>query len=153
MVKDIDGQITMFDIGQKLTEVVNCGNCTCQHGPSGPCEHWERCNCPEAAKRTEPNPDTDIHSDKRWHERWCVGCIRYLPDPGTNCHSGKWRGYEQHRYMCPSYMKSTCVTEMCLKYPITVYKSDGSKFCAFCEANGCEECYTEFMKRMEEDDE
>lgn len=157
----MDGQITLFDTGVRLKEKVSCSTCACQihatafYGEEKYCEHWEFHDCPEAAKRTETNPDSDIHTDEEWRSRWCVGCYRALPEIKRKgkktviCHTGKWRDYEQHRYMCPSYKKTTHRMEPCLNGMMINVWANGKKWCALCEAQGCEECYRQWEAEQE----
>lgn len=173
-----EGQISMFDSDLRLNnDKLDCHDCICGK-PNGypknisePCVYWDCPGliCPEAAKRDpESNPDRgvlfiDPDYEQSYLENWCTGCNRILPIKNEDgyyiakCYgaTSEVRQHINHRYFCESYIPTTMHTEPCLLFPIQVWNlPDGSKkkWCAVCEANGCEDCYKQWERKFEEGD-
>lgn len=179
MRNQLEGQLSLFDTDlelggtghwtEKVFGKIGCHNCACNrmaesYRTGKACEHWELGTCPVVKQRKpEDNLDRDIDpTDERYMSSICFGCGRCLPNPKNGAFGAgeTWRPHIHHRYMCQHYRPSTKHTEPCLLYPIQVWNlPDGTKkkWCAVCEANGCEDCYKqweaaqEFLENYEED--
>lgn len=162
----MEGQMSLLEPGLQLNR--NCETCACGCRTSFfnkriPCL-WSQLPdqpCPEAVKRNDDdNPVKWMGSCFRYTESWCIGChynkpIKFIDGRPVYGDKDNWTDYDNHRFMCPSYVPDNHKDERCIGMVIDSWKlPDGRtvKWCPECDANGCDDCYKEFEKRFEDEE-
>lgn len=141
------GQISLVDYIHDRDNVTfrTCGQCICMN-----CLYWWSSRCPYGGcyddHRAKIEPYNEAYPDKpprTWWSDW--------DKPGEQAH---WcRGgilYPVH--YCQKFVKYNTnqhIIKDCLKAVVDVYQ-DGYISCSLVDTLGCEACYREFEKRMED---
>lgn len=132
-MKQINGQIDMFQYLSEMLVSMSCGCCVCKN-----CLYWWSSRCPYGDcfddKRARVNPYDKAHPNKPPRTAWSN-----WNKPGEQAHWCRGGSFYITRY-CESFVRyEGSVIEECIDCPIQVFQ-DGHISCSLKETIGCEAC-------------